>query len=151
MASNDHFPRGHRSRTSRGTSVAGPLLLAALLVGCGGGSGGSDTPAVCGSVDSLKSSVDKVKDTDITSSGAISDLQSGLTRIRSDLTAVKDDAKSEFASQINTVQTSYGTLKTSVEAALDGVTAATLAAAGSALSAFGTDVSKLVQDIESTC
>jgi hypothetical protein len=152
MASNNHsFPRSHPVRTRHAASVVGSLLLGALLVGCGGGSGGSDTPAVCGSLDSLKSSVDKVKDTDITSSGALSDLESGLTGIRSDLTDVKDDAKSEFASQIDTAEKSYGTLKTNVEAAKSNVSAATLAAAGSALSAFGTDVSKLVQDIESTC
>jgi hypothetical protein len=151
MAPNDRFPGSRPVRTRRGTSVVGSLLLGAVLVGCGGGGAGSDTPAVCGSVDSLKSSVDKVKDTDITSSGAVSDLQTGLAGIRSDLTDVKTDAKSEFASQIDTAEKSYGTLKTSVEAAKADVSAATLAAAGSALSAFGTDVTELAQDIESTC
>ena len=151
MASNDHFPWSHPVRTRHAASVVGSVLLGTLLVGCGGGDGGSDTPAVCGSVDSLKSSVDKVKDIDITSSGAISELQSGLTGIRSDLTDVKTDAKSEFASQIDTAEQSYGTLKTSVEAAKGDVSAATLAATVSALSAFRTDVTELVQDIKSTC
>ena len=122
------------------------LMLAASLAACGG-----DKPAVCGAVDNLKSSVDDVKDIDVTSSGAISDLQSGLTSVESDLAAVKADAKSEFSSQIQAVQQSFATLKTSVDAAKAAPTAATLSTAGAALSAFDTGVESLVSDIQSTC
>ena len=122
------------------------LMLCASLAACGG-----DKPAVCGSVDDLKSSVDDVKDIDVTSSGAVSDLQTGLTSVESDLAAVKADAKSEFSSQIQGVQQSFATLKTSVDAAKADPTASTLSTAGAALSAFDTGVESLVTDIQSTC
>jgi hypothetical protein len=122
------------------------LMLAASLAACGG-----DKPAVCGSVDNLKSSVDDVKDIDVTSSGAVSDLQTGLTSVESDLTAVKADAKSEFSTQIQAVLQSLSALKTSVDAAKANPTAATLSTAGAALSAFDTGVEALVSDIKSTC
>jgi hypothetical protein len=147
--SNRTLPRTVRMRPRARLVVS--LLLGALLVGCGGGNGGGEEPAVCDSVDSLKTSVDKVKDIDVRSSGALSDLESGLTGIRSDLTDVKSDAKSEFSSQIDTAEKSYGALKTSVEDVKANMSAATLTAAGSALSAFRTDVAKLAQDIGSTC
>ena len=83
------------------------LLLGASLVGCGGGGGGSDEPAVCGSVDTLKTSVDKLKDIEVTSSGAVSDLESAVTDIQADLGDVKADAKSEFSSQIDAAEKSY--------------------------------------------
>ena len=126
------------------------LLLGASLVGCGG-DGGSDAPAVCGSVDTLKTSVQQLKDIDVTSSSAVSDLESGLTDIQTDLRDVKTDAKSEFSSQIAAVEKAYEALKTSVEAAKADTSAATLAAAGSAVSSFRTHMDKLVSDIEGTC
>ena len=117
------------------------LLLGASLVGCGGedggsggdGGSGSDKPAVCGSVDTLKTSVGKLKDIDVTSSGAVSDLESGLTGVQSDLNDVKADAKSEFSSQVAATEKSGGALKTSVDDAKANPSAATLTAVGSTL------------------
>ena len=54
------------------------LMLATSLTACGEG-----TPAVCGSVDDLKASVKKVQDIDLTSSGAPSDLKTGLKAVKS--------------------------------------------------------------------
>ena len=75
------------------------VALASALTACG-----EDEPAVCGSVKSLDASVKKVKAIDVTSSGAISDLRSGLTAVGGDLRDVKDDAKSEFAEEIDAVE-----------------------------------------------
>jgi hypothetical protein len=122
------------------------LVLGASLVGCG-----KDKPAVCGSVDDLKTSVANLKDIDITSSSAVSDLESGLSTIKTDLGQVKTDAKSEFSSQIGAAEASYTAAKSSVDAAKADPSAATLAAAGSALSAFNTAVRTLISDIQSTC
>ncbi len=131
----------------RAITLAVPtLMLAGSLAACG-----EDTPAVCGSVDDLKSSIQKIKDIDLTSSGALSDLESGLKAIKSDLDAVASDAKAQFSTQVDTVEASYGKLETSVEAAVATPAAATLAAAGTALSTFGTDAKKLVSDVQSTC
>jgi hypothetical protein len=122
------------------------LLLGAALVGCG-----ADKPAVCSSVDNLKTSVDNVKNIDVTKSGAVSDLQSGLTTIRGDLADVKTDAKSQFSSQIDEVDTALATLNTKVDAAKAAPSATTLAAVGDALSSFNTALQTLISDVNSTC
>jgi hypothetical protein len=122
------------------------VALASALTACG-----EDEPAVCGSVKSLDASVNKVKAIDVTSSGAISDLRSGLTAVGGDLRAVKDDAKSEFAKEIDAVEASYASLRTSLKTAKDDTSPATLGAARKALSAFGTAVQSLITDIQSTC
>ena len=122
------------------------LALAIPLTGCG-----EDQPAVCSSVDDLQTSVDEVRDIDVSSSGALGDLESGLEAVGSDLSDVKSDAKAEFSSQIDTVQASYDALAASIDAAKESASAATLGAAATALSTFGSDVRTLVTDVQKTC
>lgn len=122
------------------------LMLAVSLVACS-----EDKAAVCTSVDDLKSSVQKVKDVDVTSSTGLSDLQSSLQSVEDDLANVKSDAKSEFDAQINKVESSYGALKTSAEAAKADPSAATVTAVRTALTTFGADAQTLVGDVQSTC
>ena len=107
------------------------LVLGAALVGCG-----SDEPAVCGSVDTLETSVDDLKNVDVTANG-LTALQSQLTTIKGDLAEVKDDATSEFSAQITAVETSYTALKDSADAAKADTSATSLAAVVSAVSALG--------------
>jgi hypothetical protein len=121
------------------------ILMSVFVAACGG-----DEP-VCNSVNDLKSSIQDLGDIDITSSGALAELQSGLTAIKSDFDQVRTDAKSEFASGIEAVDAAYSAVKTAVAAATADPTAATIQAAGSALSNFGTEVEALVNDIQSTC
>ena len=123
------------------------LLLGASLVGCGG----KDKPAVCGSVDTLKGSLSDLKDISLTSSGALSSLQTQLTTVKTDFDAVKTDAKSQFGTQITAVDTSYSTLKTSADAATSAPSAASIAAAAAAASAFVSSVQTLVTDVQATC
>ena len=122
------------------------LILALPLAACS-----EDEPAVCGSVDDLKASVDDVKEIDVTASDDLTDLQSALTAVENDFAEVKADAKSEFAAPVDAVQTSLTALKTSVQQAQSAPAADTLAAAASALSAFGTEVQTLIDDVQSTC
>src|SRR6476619_6353348 len=123
------------------------LLLGASLVG----GGGKDKPAVCGSVDTLKGSLSDLKDISLTSSGALSSLQTQLTTVKTDFDAVKTDAKSQFGTQITAVDTSYSTLKTSADAATSAPSAASIAAAAAAASAFVSSVQTLVTDVQATC
>ncbi|MFD7073460.1 hypothetical protein ACFV9G_04555 [Nocardioides sp. NPDC059952] len=122
------------------------LALATPLTGCG-----EDQPAVCSSVDDLQTSVDEVRDIDVTSSGALADLESGLEAIGADLSDVESDAKTEFSSQIDAVQASYDALAASLDAAKESASAATLSAAATALSTFGSDVRTLITDVQETC
>ena len=123
------------------------LLLGASLVGCGG----KDTPAVCSSVDTLKGSITDLTKIDLTSSGALSSLQSGLATVKTDFDAVKTDAKSQFAPQVDAVDSAYTVLQSSVAAATSSPSAANIAAAAAAAATFFTDVQTLVKDVQATC
>jgi len=127
-------------------TIVATLALSASLTACS-----EDEPAVCSSVDNLQASVDDVQGIDVSSSTALSDLETGLTAIGSDLSDVKADAKAEFSTQVDAVQASYDALTASVDAAKASASAATLSAAGTALSTFGTDVQTLVTDVQGTC
>ena len=127
-------------------AVITTLLLGTVLVGCS-----DDKPAVCDSVDALKTSVDDVKNIDVTASSAVSDLKSSLTTIKSDLDTVKTDAKAQYATQIDAVDTAFTQLTTSIDAAIADATATTLAAVVAAVQPFTNAVQTLADDVKSTC
>ena len=126
--------------------VVTSVMLAASLVACGQGK-----PAVCTSVNDLKSSVQKVKKINPTSSGALNQLQTDLKAIKSDVAKVESDAKSQFATQIKSVKSSYSAVKASIQTAMGTPNAATLSAAAAALKSLGASIQTLVKDIEATC
>jgi hypothetical protein len=123
------------------------LLLGASLVACGG----NDKPAVCSSVDSLKGSITDLKDIDITSSGAVSSLQTQLTTVKSNFDAVKTDAKSQFSTQINAVDSAYTTLVSTANTAKSSPSASNLATLAAAATAMYTALQTLVSDVQATC
>jgi len=124
------------------------FLLGATLVACGGG---NDKAAVCDSVDTLKGSISDLKDIDITSSGAVSSLETGLATVKTDFDALKTDAKSEFSPQIQAVDSAYTVLQSSAEAAKSDPSAASIAAVAAAAATFASNVQTLVQDVQATC
>ena len=122
-----------------------PLLLGAALVACG-----SDQPAVCSSVDRLETSVEDLKDVDVTANG-LTALQSQLTTIKEDVADLEEDATAEFSAQIEAVDTSYAGLKTSADTAKSDPSMSNLAAVATAVSALVADVKTLASDVRSTC
>jgi hypothetical protein len=138
--------RGDRGMRSSIVQAVAALVLGASLVGCS-----ADQPAVCGSVDNLKTSVDDVKKIDVTSSTGITDLQNGLVTVETNLAQVKTDAKSDFSAQLGAVDAAYNTLKTRLTAAKSAPTAATRTSAAAAAQAFGGAVENLSTTVKSTC
>lgn len=126
--------------------AAATLLLGATLVGCS-----KDKPAVCTSVDNLKTATDNLKNVDITASGGIGNLETALTTVQSDVSTVKTDAKSQFSAQITAVDTALATLKTSADAAKSNPSVTTVAAAASAVPPVKTALETLINDVKSTC
>jgi len=126
--------------------VAG-LALSALLAGCGG----SDTPPVCDSIDTLKSSMAKVNDVDLTAPGGAAALKTAVNEVKPDLQQVKADAKAEFSSDLETIQGGYQTLLESVEALSDDPAASDASKVKAELQTLNEDVAKLVSDIQETC
>jgi hypothetical protein len=127
-------------------AAATVVMLSASLVACG-----DDTPAVCASADQLKSSVDEVKDIDVTETNGIDELKSQLETIDGNLDQLTNDAKDEFSSQVDKVAATFEALQTSVEVAASDPSADTVAAAAAAWSAFTTSVKTLISDVQSTC
>ena len=128
------------------TVAAATLLLTASIAACS-----NDKPAVCTSVDSLKSSVDDLKNVDVTSSGAVGDLQTALSSVEDNLADVKSDAKSEFSTQIDAVDTAVASLKTSIDSATTDPSAANVAAVAAAAPTATTALQTLISDVQSTC
>jgi hypothetical protein len=132
------------------TRFAGALIAALVstsLAACGD----SDKPAVCASANDLGTAVADLNDVDLTSDGAVGDLQEKLGTVSSDFEQLKSDAKSQFSSQIDAVDTDVATLKTSVDTAGADRTAANVAAVVAAASAVVSSAKALVSDVESTC
>ncbi len=122
------------------------LVLAGSIAACS-----NNQPAVCTSVDSLKSSVDDLKNVDVTSSGAVGDLQTALSSVENNLSDVKSDAKSEFSTQIDAVDTAVASLKTSIDSATSDPSAANVAAVAAAAPPVTTALQTLISDVQSTC
>ena len=139
-------------RPTIAVTAATLILLGASLTGCAKDEPAKAAePAVCASASDLETSIKDLQNIDLTSSGALADLQTGFTTVKSNLADVKSDAKSEFSSQIAAIDTAYEALKTSLDAATSNPSVAALTAAGAALAALGTDVKTLATDVKSTC
>ncbi len=127
-------------------AAAGVVMSSAALVACGG-----DTPAVCGSADQLQSSFDDLKDIDITETNGLDEFKSQLETVDGDLDQLTNDAKSEFSTQVDSIDASFEALGASVQAATADPSADTLAVATTALSEFGSEVRALISDVKETC
>ena len=131
------------------------LVLAATLAACGAGEddtepSAEDTPAVCSSVDALRSSVESVTDAQV-QRGALETLKQDLAKVRSDLSTVVKDATSEYADEVDIVEEAVSDLGSSLDAAVGKPTAANVAAVGAASKALGTSLKALVDSVDSTC
>lgn len=124
----------------------GTLLLAATLTGCSE----DENPAICSSVDALKSSITDVTDVDIDQQ-ALATLQGNLTQVQTDLEKVKSDAQDEFATEIDAVDQATSSVSSSLDAATATPSAQTVAAVGTAVQALGTSLTNLQDAVESTC
>jgi hypothetical protein len=127
------------------------LTVASLVLGMSAVACGDDEPAVCSSVDDLRSSIEDLREIDVTSSGALETLESGLETVEGNISTVRSDAQEEFEPQVEAVETSLAELRSTVGDARSDPSATTLSEAVSALDGFRTDVDTLIEDIQSTC
>lgn len=140
-----------RTRVSRVVPGTVLLLAVATTAGCGddGGPGGVD-PALCSSVDALKSSVAGLTDISL-DVGALADLQSGLTEVQKDLGDVQDDAGDEFSSEIDAVKKAVSDLGTTVQTAAASPSLQTVSTIGPSVQAVGTSITKLASSVGDAC
>jgi len=128
--------------------VAVCLIIAALLTGCSSGS--SSKPAVCSDLDSLKTSVQDLKNTNVRADG-LSAVQDDLTKIKQQLQTVETSAKGQFAPQTSALTTALDKLETSIDAAKASLNAGTLSAVASAAGSTVTAGQNLVTAVTNTC
>ena len=92
------------------------LVVATLLAVVGMGACSSNQPAVCSSVDALNSSVQHLKNVNVSENG-LSELRARLDQVKKDLQQVAIDAKQQYGSQMSAVSTSVAALESSLKAA----------------------------------
>jgi hypothetical protein len=139
MTTSEHAP------VSRWLKAAGVLVLATAALAVAGCS--DDTPAVCGSLETLSSDVDGLKDISLEDGGetAVADLEASFDSIRSDLDAVKTDAEAELSEPIAGLESSLDAVSTQIDSmnTAGGVTSESVAALGAAVTAVGTSMEAL--------
>ena len=103
---------------SRRVKFVGLLLLATLALVVVAGCGGDDdsAPAVCGSLETLRSDVDALRDIDPQAEGAVADIEESFGSVRTDLEAVRADAEMELSEPIAALENSLDALSTDVDA-----------------------------------
>ena len=93
-------------------ALIGLALTAGVLL-AGAGCGGDDKPSYCSDVSDLQSSVEDLKNFDLSS--GVSGLSSELSTIESQATTAVSSAKQDFPSETSAVDSSISTLKSGVE------------------------------------
>ena len=133
MTTYEHAP------VSRWLKAIGLLVLATAVLAVAG-CGGSDTPAVCDSLETLSGDIDGLKNIDLKADGAAAAVQESLDSIQSDVEAVKSDAAAELSEPIAGLENSLKELSGNVDAvkAAGTVSAESAQAIGDSLAAVGT-------------
>ena len=124
-----------------------PILVGALTIGC---SSSSDKPAVCSSLDDLKTSVSQVTDVQ-SGENSLSALRSNLTAVQTNLNNVMEDAKSQYSAQVSQIRSDLDSLQTAIDAAQQSRSATDISNAVTAAKTLGGSVKKLADDARSTC
>jgi hypothetical protein len=88
---------------------------------------GTDDPAVCDSLAAVQTSIDHVRNANVSENG-LAQLQTDLTQLRADLIQLRTDAHSQFPAQIEGLRTAVNQFAGSVAAARATPDATTLAA-----------------------
>jgi hypothetical protein len=130
------------------------VLAAAALVGgtaaCTSSSSSSSKPAVCTSVDQLKSSMTKLTQLDL-GAGALDTLRTDLAAVKKNLQTVSTDAKSQYSADVSQIRAAAAALQTQANAAKSNPGVATLGALATAVKSLSSSVTKLADDVASTC
>ena len=125
-------------------------LLALILAAGGLAACSSDQPAVCDDVDAVQSSVDNLKDAQVSENG-LNAVKADLTQIQQDLKKLQTDAKAEFGGEASKVKTAVTSLEGSVNAAKSDPTASTLSAVGTAIKGVESSLTSLQNAVSDTC
>jgi chromosome segregation ATPase len=105
-------------RPWRRTTAGLAALCVAVVVA--GGCGGSDAPAVCGSLEDLSADVEALQDIDFAaedSSGTVAEIEESLEAIDTDLENVKTEAEAELTEPIAGLESTLDALSAEFDTA----------------------------------
>ncbi|MEV4641449.1 hypothetical protein AB0J80_29305 [Actinoplanes sp. NPDC049548] len=124
------------------------LVVTAALLGTGGC--GSDQPPVCDSLDAVQTTMDHVRDANVSENG-LTQLETGLQQLRTDLQQLAADAKAQFAPEIDMVKNAANQFRVSVDDARAAPDAKTLAAVQATRTTLRSSVQNLGDAMSGTC
>lgn len=126
-------------------AAAAGLAATVLLGACG-----SSKPSYCSSVDSLKSSVQALPQTDVVKNGT-NGISSAVTKVQNDANAVVSSAKSDFPNETSALQSSVTALSSTAKQIASNPSAATIAQVVADVSAVSTAAKNLSNATSSKC
>ncbi len=129
----------------RGAAALVALLVALPLAACG-----TDSPAVCGSVDELSASIDHLGMVQLGENGR-AELESQLAAVRADLAQVRTDADQQYGAQVDAVTAAVADVRDQLEATKAEPSASTLRPLVAAITGLGTAVRALHDAVAGTC
>jgi len=116
------------------------------LAGCAD----DDQPAVCDSLDAVRTSAEHVNDANVSENG-LSQVRTSLDQLKLDLQQLGTDAKTQFEAQVTAAKAAADQLSASVSAAKADPTTTTLAVVRDAMTGLGTAVNNLGTAMADTC
>lgn len=123
------------------------LITATALSSC---ASGSDNPALCSSLDSLKSSVAGLTDIQI-NGDTLANVQDTLDQVQSDLRQVKDDASDEYSLEVDAVDQATSELNSNLDDAVTTPSVEAASAVATSVRAVGTSLNSLADAVKNTC
>jgi hypothetical protein len=120
-------------------------LTALALTSCAG-----DKPAVCTQADELRTSVQNLKDVNLSENG-VGALSAAMGQVRVEFEQFRTAAGSQFQAQIDAVKAAADQLEASVAAAKAEPNAALLGAVGTSLGGLETAARSLQDAVAGTC
>jgi hypothetical protein len=125
-------------------------ILAVVVTASGLTACGSDQPPICDDVETLQSSVDNLKDVQVSENG-LNALSAELSQVQQDVRQLVTNAKAEFGDEASTVESAVQSLQSSVDSAKSEPNATTLSAVGTAVQGVDGSLSAMQDAVSGTC
>jgi len=120
-------------------------LATGVLIGCG-----SDKPAFCGDVDTLKNSISQLTSVKI-EAGALDTAETNLETVQTDAQTVVDSARTDFPSESSALEDSINTAAQSIQDLPSSPSAAEIAAVALNVSAVANAAKSFDEATSSAC
>jgi hypothetical protein len=121
------------------------LLVALPLTACG-----TDSPAVCSSVDDLSTSIEQLGNVQLGENGR-AELENQLAAVRADLAQVRTDAQEQFGDQVAAVSAAADIVRERYQGAKAEPSASTLQPLRTAIANLGSEARALQDAVAGTC